>query len=124
MFAFGSAQLTPAGQSRLDNMLTEARQAGITSVTAMTIAGHTDPLGSEALNQTLSVKRAEVVRDYLISKGVSSGVIRTEGRGEAQLKVTEADCKGKGQAKTRQALIACLEPNRRVEITATGVQSK
>ena len=70
MFAFGSAQLTPAGQSRLDNMLTEARQAGITSVTAMTIAGHTDPLGSEALNQTLSVKRAEVVRDYLVSKGV------------------------------------------------------
>ena len=90
----------------------------------MTIAGHTDPLGSEASNQTLSVKRAEVVRDYLVSKGTSSGVIRAEGRGETQLKVTEADCKSKGEAKTRQALIACLAPNRRVEISATGVQSK
>ena len=124
MFAFGSAQLTPVGQSRLDNMATEARQAGITSVTSMTIVGYTDPLGSEASNQTLSEKRAAVVRDYVISKGTPASVVRAEGRGETQLKVTEADCKTKGEAKTRQALIACLAPNRRVEISATGVQSK
>ena len=124
MFAFDSAQLTPVGRSRLDTMLAGARQAGITSVTSMTISGHTDPLGSDAHNQKLSEQRAAVVRDYLTSQGVPSGVVRTEGRGEAQLLVTEADCKGKGEAKTRQALIKCLAPNRRVEITATGVQSK
>ena len=108
MFAFDSAVLTPEGKARLDNMQTEARQAGITSVTSMTIVGHTDPLGSDAYNQKLSEARANSVRDYVVSKGVSSSVIRTEGRGETQLKVTEADCKAKGQAKTRQALIACL----------------
>jgi len=124
MFAFDSAVLTPEGKIRLDNMQTEARQAGITSVTSMTIVGHTDPLGSDAYNQKLSEARANSVRDYVASKGVSSSVIRTEGRGETQLKVTEADCKAKGQAKTRQALIACLAPDRRVEIMATGVQSK
>jgi OOP family OmpA-OmpF porin len=56
----------------------------------------------------------------MVKQGVPAGVIRTEGRGENDLKVTEADCKGKGQSKSRKALIACYEPNRRVEIQATG----
>lgn len=88
----------------------------------MTILGHTDPLGTEAYNQRLSLERANAVRDYMVSQGVPAGVIRTEGRGEADLKVTEADCRAKGQAKTRTDLIACLLPNRRVEIRATGEQ--
>ena len=120
MFDFDSARLTPVGQNRLDNMVTEARQAGIASVSSMTIVGHTDPLGPDAYNQKLSEQRAAAVRDYLVSKGMSSSVIQTEGRGKTQPKVTEADCKAKGEAKSRQALIACLAPDRRVEISATG----
>jgi len=120
MFDFDSARLTPVGQNRLDNMITETRQAGITSVSSMTIVGHTDPLGPDAYNQKLSEQRAAAVRDYLVSKGMSSSVIQTEGRGKSQPKVTEADCKAKGEAKSRQALIKCLAPDRRVEITATG----
>ena len=120
MFDFDSARLTPVGQNRLDNMITEARQAGIASVSSMTIVGHTDPLGPDAYNQKLSEQRAAAVRDYLVSKGMSSSVIQTEGRGKTQPKVTEADCKAKGEAKSRQALIKCLAPDRRVEISATG----
>ena len=41
---------------------------------------------------------------------------------DMQLKVTEADCRAQGKAKTRTALIACFEPNRRVDIRATGEQ--
>ena len=105
-------------------MVNEARQAGIKSVSSMTIVGYTDPLGPDAYNQKLSEQRAAAVRDYLVSKGMSSSVIQTEGRGKSQPKVTEADCKAKGEAKTRQALIACLAPARRVEITpATGTTS-
>ena len=40
--------------------------------------------------------------------------------GLANLVVTEADCRAKGPAKTRQALIACLAPNRRVVADITG----
>jgi hypothetical protein len=39
------------------------------------------------------------------------------------LKVTEADCQARGQGSPRSALIACLAPNRRVEVLATAVQA-
>ena len=84
MFAFDSAKLTPEGQNRIENMRTEARQAGITSVTSMTIVGHTDPLGSTEYNQKLSVARANSVRDYLVTHGVSADVVRAEGAGETR----------------------------------------
>ncbi|HSV59973.1 MAG TPA: OmpA family protein, partial [Variovorax sp.] len=86
------------------------------------LIGYTDPLGSNEYNQRLSLARANAVRDHMVSAGVPANVIQTEGRGEADLKVTEADCKGQGKAKSRSALIACLEPNRRVEVRATGEQ--
>ena len=62
------------------------------------------------------------MRDYLVSQGISSGIISAEGRGEQNLKVTEADCKSRGEAKNRKALIACLAPDRRVEAVITGTQ--
>ena len=121
MFEFDRATLTTVGRSRVDTLVTGLKQAGIT-VTSMTITGHTDPIGTEAYNQKLSLERANTVRDYMVTQGVPAGVIRTDGRGESQLIVTEADCKAKGQAKTQSALIACLLPNRRVVIQATGEQ--
>ncbi len=84
--------------------------------------GHTDPIGTEAYNQKLSEQRARAFADFLVTEGVSPSIITTEGRGESQLRITEADCKAKGQAKTQQALIACLAPDRRVEVEVTGTQ--
>jgi OOP family OmpA-OmpF porin len=61
----------------------------------------------------LSVRRADSVKAYLVSKGVTASRIYTEGKGERQ---PVKECKG---GKTKE-LIACLEPNRRVEAEAVG----
>ncbi|MBO9513183.1 MAG: OmpA family protein [Variovorax sp.] len=120
-FAFAKSDLTPAGRSRIDSTLQELKASGI-RLREISIVGHTDPIGSLEFNQRLSVARANSVRDYLVAQGVPANIIRTEGRGPTELKVTEADCRAKGQARNRNALIACFEPNRRVEIHATGEQ--
>ena len=122
MFAFDKAELTPVGRSRIENMIEGMRQAGVTGLTEITILGHSDPLGTVEYNQRLSQERAGAVRDYLVSRGLPADIIKAEGRGESQLKVTEADCQAKGQGTPRSALIACLAPNRRVEVIATAVQ--
>lgn len=120
-FAFDKAVLTPTGRGRIDNALRELKTSGF-QPSSVVIVGHTDPLGSLAHNQRLSEARANAVRDYLVSQGVPANVIRTEGRGPTELKVTEADCKAQGKARRRSDLIACLEPNRRVEVRATAEQ--
>jgi len=117
-FVFDKAVLTPAGRGRIDSAMRDLRAANFRPRT-IALVGYTDPLGSEQYNQRLSVARANAVRDYLVTQGVPAGVMTTEGRGETELKVTEADCRAQG-AKTRNALIACLQPNRRVEIRAVG----
>jgi OOP family OmpA-OmpF porin len=118
-FVFDKATLTDDGRKGIEKVVQDLRAAGVT-VTSMTIAGYTDPLGSTAYNQRLSLERANAVRDHMVSQGIPASVIRTEGRGESDPKVTQADCKAKGEAKSRNALIACLLPNRRVEIHASG----
>ena len=73
--------------------------------------GHTDSDGSDAMNQKLSVARAESVKTYLVSKGIEANRVYTEGKGE---KSPVADNKTKeGKAK-----------NRRVEIEVVGTRTK
>ena len=120
-FAFAKSDLTPAGRTRIDNTLAELRSSRI-RLRTISIVGHTDPIGSAEFNQRLSLARANSVRDYLVSQGVPATIITTEGRGFTELKVTEADCRAQGKARNRTALIACYEPNRRVDIRATGEQ--
>jgi len=120
-FAFAKSDLTPTGRTRIDTTLRELKSSGI-RLRAISIVGHTDPIGSNEFNQRLSLARANSVRDYLVAQGVPANIITTEGRSFSELKVTEADCRAQGKAKTRTALIACFEPNRRVDIRATGEQ--
>lgn len=120
-FAFAKSDLTPAGRTRIDNTLQELKSSGI-RLRSISIVGHTDPIGSLEFNQRLSVARANSVRDYLVAQGVPANIITTEGRGPSELKITEAECKAQGKARNRTALIACFEPNRRVEIRAAGEQ--
>jgi len=121
-FEFDKAVLTPAGRGRMDSMIQQLRAAGFRARSIL-VVGYTDPLGKTDYNQRLSVARATSVREYMVSAGVPANIIQIEGRGETDLKVTEADCKAQGNAKTRNALIACLQPDRRVEIRATGEQA-
>jgi OOP family OmpA-OmpF porin len=121
MFEFDRADVTALGRSRIDEIVRTAKAAGF-SATSIALTGYTDPLGSTKYNQALSERRANAVRDYLVSQGISPSIVTAEGRGEQNLKITEAECRQKGEAKTRKALIACLAPDRRVEAVITGMQ--
>ena len=80
------------------------------SLEVIIAVGHTDSVGSDVYNQKLSVKRAEAVKAYLVSKGLEKNRVYTEGKGEKQ---PVADNKTKeGQAK-----------NRRVEIEVVGTRT-
>lgn len=92
----------------LDRFATSLMQHQLTSVT---IIGHTDSSGSDAVNDPLSRNRAAATRDYLVAKGVSPARISTEGRGEHQpiaSNATEA-----GRAQNRRVEIFVAEPANR-----------
>lgn len=48
------------------------------------VAGHTDSIGTDEYNQRLSERRAQAVKQYLVSKGIASSRLSTEGRGEQE----------------------------------------
>ena len=79
------------------------------------VTGHTDRIGSQAYNQKLSERRADAVRDYLVSKGVAKDKIETLGMGKTQ-PVPGVTC----SMTAMKELIACLAPNRRVEVEVKG----
>lgn len=115
MFAFDEAKLKDT--SVLDNeVVPKMKENKIFA--SVKVTGHTDKLGSEAYNQKLSEKRANQVRDYLISQGIEADRLIAVGKGEL---VPVVDCDG---VKGRKALIECLAPNRRVEIEATRSMEK
>ena len=77
----------------------------------MLVTGHTDRIGSAEYNQKLSERRANQVKDYLVSQGVDASRLQAVGKGESE---PVADCKGvKGKN-----LVSCLAPDRRVVISA------
>jgi len=76
------------------------------------VIGHTDRIGTAAYNQKLSLRRANAVMEYLVSQGIEQRRISAEGRGETQPVTKPGECTGPGSKK----LIACLQPDRRVEV--------
>ena len=114
-FAFGKANLKPQAQAALDGIYGEIAQVHSAKVA---VAGYTDRIGSDAGNLKLSQRRAETVANYFVAKGVSADAISATGYGKAN-PVTGATC---DQVKGRKALIACLAPDRRVEIAVNGTK--
>jgi len=76
--------------------------------TQVSIIGHTDSSGSDAINNPLSVDRANSARDYLVSRGVSAPRIATEGRGSRE-PVADNNTSA-GRAKNRRVEIYVAEP--------------
>lgn len=114
LFAFGRSgvdDILPEGRSRLRLIGTELAQARPAWVE---VSGYADRLGEAAANHALSRARADSVREVLVGQGVAAGVVRVVGMGEAR---TGADC---AETLARQALVACLQPDRRVEIVAAA----
>ncbi len=116
LFDFNKAVLKPEGRAAIDSQVI-GKLAQIQKLDVVIVTGHTDRIGSEAANQKLSEERAKAVGDYLGSKGVDKTKIRTIGMGEKQ-PVAQCD------QKDMKALIACLQPNRRVDVEVRGETTK
>jgi OmpA-OmpF porin, OOP family len=117
LFEFNKAELRPSGQQKLDDLAAKAKDANVDQIV---LTGHADRIGSEEYNQELSEKRAQAVADYLKSKGVDSGRLQVAGKGESQ-PVTGNECSKLGKDNNKnQKLIACLQPDRRVDAELLG----
>jgi OOP family OmpA-OmpF porin len=107
-FDFDKAVLKPEGKARLDDLV--SKLSGVTLEVIIAV-GHTDSIGADAYNQRLSVRRAESVKAYLVSKGIEANRVYTEGKGEKQ---PVADNRTRdGRAK-----------NRRVEVEVVGTRMR
>ena len=105
-FDFDKSVLKAEGKAKLDDLVGKMKAINLEVIIAV---GHTDSVGTDAYNQKLSVRRAEAVKAYLVSKGVEKNRVYTEGKGEKQ---PVADNKtAQGRAK-----------NRRVEIEVVGTR--
>lgn len=114
LFDFDKAVLRPDGRAAIDNDVI-SKLSGVAKLELVLVTGHTDRIGSQQYNQRLSERRADAVRDYLVSRGVPKDRIETLGMGKTQ-PVPGVVC----NQKNRKELIACLAPNRRVEIEVKG----
>ncbi|MEY2729790.1 MAG: hypothetical protein RL584_916 [Pseudomonadota bacterium] len=107
-FDFDKAVVKKEAKAKLDDLVGKTRAVALEVIIAV---GHTDSVGSDAYNQKLSVRRAEAIKAYLVSKGIEKNRIYTEGKGEKQ---PVADNKtAEGRAK-----------NRRVEIEVVGTRKR
>jgi OOP family OmpA-OmpF porin len=105
-FDFNKAVLKPEGKAKLDDLSSKIK--GITLEVIIAV-GHTDSVGSDAYNQKLSLRRAEAVKAYMVSKGIEANRVYTEGKGEKQPVADNKSAEGRAK-------------NRRVEIEVVGTR--
>lgn len=117
--------MLPAGRATLDELALKLLAWEKRGESRVSLVGHTDRLGSHEYNMSLSQRRAETVRTYLISRGVNAATLTAAGAGELQ-PLPQVVC---ADNMPRQAQIACLQPNRRVTVdvavyarTEAGIQ--
>jgi outer membrane protein OmpA-like peptidoglycan-associated protein len=103
LFDTGKTALKPGAKSTLSKI---AKQLQTDPSLKIAVEGHTDSVGGTATNQALSEKRANAVRDYLVSAGISSDHITADGKGEESPIATNKTAAGRQQ-------------NRRVELVIT-----
>ncbi len=105
-FDFDKAVLKAEGKAKLDDLVGKVKGINLEVVIAV---GHTDSVGDDAYNQKLSVRRAEAVKAYLVSKGIEKNRVYTEGKGEKQPVADNKTTEGRAK-------------NRRVEIEVVGTR--
>ena len=106
LFDFDKYALKPEGRTKLDDVVSKMQGLNLEVIIAI---GHTDSIGTNEYNQKLSVRRAEAVKSYLVSKGVAADRVYTEGKGEAQPVASNKTRDGRQQ-------------NRRVELEVVGTR--
>lgn len=106
LFDFDKSVVKPEGKTALDRLL--AQLQGMNTEVMITV-GHTDSIGTDAYNQKLSLRRAEAVKAYLVSRGVDTARVYTEGKGETQPVADNATSAGRAR-------------NRRVTVEVVGTR--
>ena len=107
-FDFAKSALKPEAAAKLADLVDKTKGVSLEVIIAV---GHTDIIGNDALNQKLSIARAEAVKGFLVSKGIEKNRVYTEGKGSKQ---PVADNKtAEGRAK-----------NRRVEVEVVGTRAR
>ena len=107
-FTANSAVLKAAGKAKLDDLVGKVKAINLEVIVAV---GHTDSKGNDSSNQKLSVRRAEAVKAYLVSKGIEKNRVYTEGKGSKQPVADNKTVEGRAK-------------NNRVEIEVVGTQKK
>ncbi len=105
-FDFDKAVLKADGKAKLDDLAGKVKAINLEVIIAV---GHTDSVGADAYNQKLSVKRADAVKAYLVTKGIEKNRVYTEGKGEKQPVADNKTDAGRSK-------------NRRVEIEVVGTR--
>ena len=117
LFDFDKATLSSSGRQALDKLAAELRGGNFD---AIEVTGHTDRLGPSAYNLDLSTRRAEAVKTALVqSSGISTSKVSARGVDGSDPVTKPGECRG---TKATKRLIACLAPDRRVEVEATGIR--
>ena len=105
-FDFDKSVLKADGKAKLDDLAGKVKAINLEVIIAV---GHTDSVGTDAYNQKLSVKRADAVKAYLVTKGIEKTRVYTEGKGEKQPVADNKTDAGRSK-------------NRRVEIEVVGTR--
>lgn len=108
LFASAKSDLLPAAQAKLNEVAKALTREDPTS--KMVVEGHTDSQGADAYNQDLSQRRAQSVRDYLVSRGIGNDRVTAQGFGSSRSIADNASPEGRAN-------------NRRVEIVVQPAAS-
>jgi OOP family OmpA-OmpF porin len=117
LFAFDKSTVSPDGKQQLDAFAAKLKGLDYEFVT---VTGHTDRLGEHVYNVKLSERRALVVGAYLTDvAGIPADKVLARGQNGSDPVTQPGDCVG---TKVTNVLIACLQPDRRVDLEVTGTR--
>ena len=106
-FDFDKYDIKPEGKAKLDDLVEKTKGINLEVIIAV---GHTDNIGTAAYNQALSERRANAVKDYLVSKGIEKNRVYTEGKGMKNPIASNSTAEGRAK-------------NRRTEIEVVGTRA-
>ena len=118
-FAFDDAMVRPEDQAALDRFASVVSKFYGSSL--VTVEGFADPAGSTRYNVGLSQRRADAVREYLVTKGLTSDQLRTVGYGESRLVNPGAERDDPGAAENRRVVFVVETRGTAAKLTASAI---